>query len=222
MRSSSPIRAVVFDMDGLLIDSEQVATNCWIEAANHFNLAFPHILLDAMVGMHTSHIPAFLCSQLGEAYPVYDIAARCHELYLAAITLGVPLKAGVYELLDFLEKNGLPKAVATSSQRTHAEHHLRHADILHRFQFIVTSEEVKHPKPAPDIYLLATQKLGVSPAEAIALEDSAYGIQAALAAGLRGIMVPDKQQPSDQIKALGHPIVNNLAAAQQLIAVMLS
>lgn len=221
MRPPSPLRAVVFDMDGLLIDSERIATACWIEAASSFNLAFPLELLDAMVGMHTKKVPAFIWDKLGRDYPALDIAARCHELYMASMACGVPIKEGVLEILDFLESKHIPKAVATSSCIANAEHHLKQINIHHRFAFIVTSEEVIHAKPAPDIYLLAAKKLGVNPADAIALEDSEPGIRAALSAGLWGIMVPDQQQPCDKMKALGHPIVSNLQAAQKLIAALL-
>jgi HAD superfamily hydrolase (TIGR01509 family) len=217
----SPLRAVIFDMDGLLIDSERIATQCWIKAALGLNLTFPTELSAAMAGMHTKKIPEFLWSKLGQDYPALKVAKRCHEIYLATTASGVPIKAGVTEILDFLESHHIPTAVATSSTLVSANHHLKQADIYHRFQFIVTSEEVNQAKPAPDIYLLATQKLGIYPANAIALEDSEYGIRSALSAGLWGIMVPDQKQPSEEIRALGHPIVQDLHAAQKLISQML-
>lgn len=221
MRPPSPLRAVVFDMDGLLLDTERIAIACWEKAASHLGLAFPPELLTAMVGMHTKKIPDFLREQLGPNYPAQEIAIRCNEFYQSTTLHGVPLKEGVMEILDFLEQHNIPKAVATSSRYVNANRHLEHVDIRHRFEFIVTSEDVVHAKPAPDIYLLATKKLGITPAQAIALEDSDLGIQAALSAGLWSIMIPDQKEPSAAIKALGHPIVHNLHAAQALIAGML-
>jgi beta-phosphoglucomutase-like phosphatase (HAD superfamily) len=121
-------------------------------------------------------------------------------------------------MLDFLDVRGIPRAVATSTRRPLALRKLEAAGLLPRFDAICTSSDVEHPKPAPDIYLLAATSLGVDPAQCLVLEDSPTGVRAALAAGMYPIQIPDLLVPDDAVHALGHTILPSLDDARLLLA----
>ena len=123
---------------------------------------------------------------------------------------GVPVKAGVRELLAFLRESGISVALATSTARPLAEKYLRQTEIIGYFDQIVTGDMVKNGKPAPDIYLMACEMLGTAPAEAIAVEDSYNGIRSAHAAGMIPVMVPDLLVPTAEMQALSGAILPSL------------
>ncbi|SFN70676.1 haloacid dehalogenase superfamily, subfamily IA, variant 3 with third motif having DD or ED [Formivibrio citricus] len=215
---SAPILAAIFDMDGLMLDSERLALDCWKEAAGRLGAPLHEEAILGMVGMHSSKTQAWLTERFGPDYPSEHIHSLCHEIYLErSHAAPIPLKTGVLELLEWLETNHVPKAVATSTRRHIALHHLEHAGLLKRFQFIVCGDEISHPKPAPDIYLAALTKLGIAADNCIVLEDSDFGVQAAHAAGCRVIMVPDIKTPTSETRKLGIPIVESLHDALELL-----
>lgn len=213
--------AILFDMDGLMIESERALLQCWREAAHVLEL---HHLDDALwlsfVGLSDRVCNDLLRERLDEAQ-VQALLQEMQVRYDAHVEAGLPLKAGVLELLALLESRGLPRAVATSTRRERALQKLTRCGLLHRFDAVVTGSDVAHPKPAPDIYLLAAKTLGVAPAECVVLEDSAAGVRAALAAGMTPIQVPDLAHPDDSTRALGHRIVDSLVHAHALIAATL-
>jgi beta-phosphoglucomutase-like phosphatase (HAD superfamily) len=124
------------------------------------------------------------------------------------------LRPGVIELFSWLENCGIRKAVATSTRRSIAEHHLKQANLWSHIEFAVCGDEILHPKPAPDIYLSAMTQLGLEARDCIVFEDSNFGAQAGHAAGCRVIMVPDLRPAEDKIRALGLEIVSSLHEAQ--------
>jgi HAD superfamily hydrolase (TIGR01509 family) len=196
-----PVEAVIFDMDGTLIDSESVYMAGMQDAARTLGIALPLELCEAMVG-----VPRHECNlMLQEHYgPGFDLAVfRGHYSTSVQQRLAkrVPVKSGVVELLDFLAAQGLPIAIATSAARETAEHHLGRAGLLDRFKTMATRDDVEHPKPAPDLYLEAARRLGVAPQHCVAFEDSSIGILAAHAAGMRAVMVVDILPPTDEARA---------------------
>jgi HAD superfamily hydrolase (TIGR01509 family) len=208
--------AVLFDMDGLMIDSERAGLDCWRQASAEFDMDFDETFLHRMVGLHER-----LCRELVEqTYPDRDLTAMFHrtnELYVASIDAGLPLKPGILPLLQWLEEIGLPKAVATSTRRQTAELNLERTGLRRFFDVIVTGSDVEHPKPAPDIYLKAAAHLGVQPGQCLVLEDSEPGVRAALAAGMTPVQIPDMKQPSAEFLALGHRVVDSLPTAHALL-----
>ncbi|GAA5784648.1 haloacid dehalogenase [Chitiniphilus shinanonensis] len=213
--ASAP-RAAIFDMDGLMLDTERIALGCWHAAARELGLPLSEEDALGMVGMHSSKAPAYLAGLYGPDFPVRALIDATHQRYLAAMEEPIPLKAGLLELLDWLAAEGLPCGVATSTRRRIAEHHLAQTGILQRFAQTVCGDEIEHPKPAPDIYLKAAGLLGVAPGECVVFEDSNFGVQAAHTAGCRVIMVPDVRPPQPETLALGMPVVASLVEAQAL------
>jgi HAD superfamily hydrolase (TIGR01509 family) len=196
-----PVEAVIFDMDGTLIDSESVYIAGMQDAARTLGLALPIDLCHAMVG-----VPSHECNlMLREHYgPGFDLALfRGH--FSASVQRQmkerIPVKPGVVELLDHLAAQGLPLAIATSAGRATAERNLGRAGLLERFAALAARDDVEHPKPAPDLYLEAARRLGVAPQRCVAFEDSSIGILAAHAAGMRAVMVIDILPPTEEARA---------------------
>ncbi|SFZ71893.1 HAD family hydrolase [Chitinimonas taiwanensis] len=213
--------AVLFDMDGLMLDSESAVMQCWIEAAAAHGKTLDEELLHAMVGLHEKLCFALLCQRMPEE-EVWTLARATDALYHERVEAGLPLKPGIRSLLEWLDELGIPKAVATSTRRDRAEHKLTQSGLIKHFPVVITGSDIEHPKPAPDIYLLAAKTLQVDPQHCLVLEDSEPGVRAALAAGMTPIQVPDMKAPSAEVRALGHRIVGSLSEAQQLLRPILA
>lgn len=212
------IAAAIFDMDGLLIDSERMSLSCWHDAALELGHTISEHIPLGMIGMHSSKTESYLRSELGDDFPVMALRARTHEIYLERSHSAIDLRPGVVELLDYLKEQNIPCAVATSTRRSVAIHHLELTQLLPYFQFAVCGDEISHPKPAPDIYLKVIDKLSAKPNECIVFEDSNFGAQAGHAAGCRVFMVPDLRPPLPETKALGLEIISSLLEAKMILS----
>ena len=212
--------AVVFDMDGLMLDTEPLAARAWGEAASELGVDFDMSLARAMIGRNFADCATLLRARYPAPYPVDALLGSWHAAYDAIVEReGLAFKPGVHELLDWLEANAIPRAVATSTRRARAKTKLERTSLLPRFHDLVGGDEVARGKPAPDIYVEAARRLGTNVASCIALEDSEPGIRAALAAGMTPIMVPDLHPPPPELVALGvvvlpslHEVLRRLAA----------
>jgi len=213
-----PVEAVIFDMDGTLLDSEAVYIAGMQEAARTVGLALPIELCHAMVG-----VPSHECNLMLEEHygPGFDLA-RFRGHFSASVQRQmsdrVPMKPGVVELLDFLRAKGLPLAIATSAGRATAERNLGRAGLLDRFEVLATRDDVEHPKPAPDLYLEAARRLGVAPARCVAFEDSSIGIVAAHGAGMRAVMVIDILPPTEEARAKCFHVAQDLHEVLRLMS----
>lgn len=213
-----PIAAILFDMDGLMIDTERMAQRAWQRAGAEFGFTLPDELYLQAVGRTAKATEALFRAGLGVDFPFEAVYARKqHYLYTAIEEEGIPIKAGLPELLDLVDHRGIAKAVATSTARGLAIKKLTAARLLHCFETMVCGDEVAQGKPAPDIFLAAAAKLGVAPANCIVLEDSSAGIQAAHAAGMRAVWVPDLIQPSPAITPLAYCVARDLHQVRQLL-----
>ncbi len=208
--------AVIFDMDGLMLDSERAIIACLAEAARESGHDLPEALWLSMVGHSEAVCRHLLDEAIGEVERD-RVLQRSHVLYDAVVAAGVPHRPGIIAMLDFLDDRGIPRAVATSTRRPLALRKLEASGLLPRFDAICTSSDVEHPKPAPDIYLLAARSLGVDPAQCLVLEDSPTGVRAALAAGMYPVQIPDLLEPDDAVRALGHTILPSLDDARLLL-----
>ncbi len=186
--------AVVFDMDGLMLDSERLDRDIWRALLDRRGYEFPDALHAALVGRREADSAASFSAHYGESFPLAQLRAEAraawHE-HLATAT--VPHKDGLAELLDHLAAARLPVAIASSTGRSRALAKL--GPLATRFDALAFGDEVRAGKPAPDVFLLAAERLQVAPATCLALEDSPAGVAAAEAAGMTVIMIPDLVRP---------------------------
>jgi len=203
--------AVIFDMDGLLIDTEAIARFAWQQAAADCGVDLDDALFAKLVGRTRHDSNEILQTAFGAGFSLAAFRARCAARWEARLAeTGITLKPGARELLDHLDTEGTPRAVATSSFRESALRSLALAGVLDRFPHLVTGDQVERGKPAPDIFLRAAEVLGVAPAGCLVLEDSLYGIMAAHAAGMVPVMVPDLVEPTEEVARLAHRILPSL------------
>lgn len=208
---------MLLDMDGTLVDTERVYVESLSAVLTALGYSDVEAVCAAMVGRPGPECQRLLIQHFGDGLPLARINAGFSEHCRAILKKGLPLKAGVIELLDALDNAGWPMAVVTSSTQKTADQHLTFAGIRARFGLIVTRDEVAHSKPAPDLYLLAADRIGVAPQACVAVEDSSIGIAAAFAAGTIPIMVPDLLQPSDETRAQCAAVLPDLIAVRALL-----
>lgn len=212
-RKTNPA-AVIFDMDGLMLETEIIYYRAWKDAAAELGYQIDDALFHDMVGVRTEECDRILLDQMQNDFPMDRFRLRreerWHEL---AEGEGIALKPGLSELLDLLDARGIPKAVATSSTRPEAEHSLTITGLRTRFPVVVSGDEVANSKPAPDIFLAAAAALGVDPAHCVAFEDSSAGAIAASSAGMRTYVVPDLMQPSAAARAVATDVFSSLHQA---------
>lgn len=203
--------ALIFDMDGLMLNSEPLYQEAWQAAAQELGYALETELYLSLVGRSSAEADRMFLKTFGAQFPVEDFNHRWEQRWQDLIKLrGVPLQPGLLSLLDWVEGQGIPKAVGTSSNAAEAEWCLSLAGIRDRFTTVVTVDQVAAGKPAPDIFLTAAGRLGVLPEQCLVLEDSNAGVQAAEAAGMAVVMVPDLQVPSATSAAIARQICASL------------
>jgi HAD superfamily hydrolase (TIGR01509 family) len=209
--------AVVFDMDGLLFDSEALYQEAVLLAAAEHGREVAPGLFSRTVGLPWAQCRDLLLSHFGEHFPVDDFQATWVRHFWTLADVRLALKPGVLELLDFLDEFRLPRAIATSSSRRTVERHLTAHNLIDRFDEIVGNGDYEHGKPAPDPFLKAAERLGVEPRLCLALEDSPNGIRSASSAGMMTVMVPDLLEPTEELLALGIFLVGDLLEVRGLI-----
>ncbi|WBU29428.1 HAD family phosphatase [Rhodopseudomonas palustris] len=213
------IAAVLLDMDGTLVDTERVYLESLTEVLNAFGLPDAIETCESMVGLPGPECQALLVARYGETLPLREINRAFVEKRDARFAQGLPVKPGTCELLDALDDAGCPVAVVTSSSRKTADMHLTLAGIRARFGTILTRDDVAHGKPAPDLYLLAADRLGVPPAHCVAVEDSSVGVASAFTAGAITLMVPDLLQPDAATRGKCAAVLPDLNAVRTLLEI---
>lgn len=210
----------IFDMDGVLFDTERVYQQTWHEIAAERGMELGNGFLEAITGTSGAH----MCQVLEEFYRVADgaaIAKECMGRVREKLSVHVPVKEGVYEILEFFRERGMKTAVASSSLPQQIEANLQKAGIKDYFSEIVSGTEVEHGKPAPDIFLRAAERIGSRPQECFVFEDSGNGIKAGYAAGCITIMVPDLIEPSPRIRQCCSRICKSLVEAREEVSGMM-
>jgi HAD superfamily hydrolase (TIGR01509 family) len=203
--------AVIFDMDGLMLDTEPVAARAWTDAADRLGLPFDHAVTRRMIGRNFPDCRALIREHHGDDYPVDALMSGWHAAYDAIIDReGLVVKEGLFELLDWLEAQAIPKAVATSTRRSRAQAKLERIGVAQRFATLVGGDEIARGKPAPDIFLEVAARLPADAGACLVLEDSEPGVRGALAAGMAAIIVPDLHAPSDALVAAGPLVLSTL------------
>jgi pseudouridine 5'-phosphatase len=192
------ITALLFDMDGLMVDTEPLARQSWERVAAAHGSTLSDDLFNRMLGRRTVESARMVLDEIQLPLTLDELVERKTNEYLASLNSGVPAMPGLFALLDLLEARVIPWAVATSTPRPVAEIVLEKLGVRGRYHALAGGDEVVRGKPAPDIFLLAAERLGVSPEACLALEDTATGCVAAAAAGARVVAVPtDLTQDED-------------------------
>jgi HAD superfamily hydrolase (TIGR01509 family) len=190
-RQPAPIEALILDMDGLLVDSETVSG----EALRLFLRGHGHEMLpstlEGALGRRLPEAVAFVAAAYDLRGPLEELVVAYDAMRLEALRGNVIAMPGAFALLDWAAAKGLPRALATSSFRGHAEVSLAEAALMGRFDVEVTGDEVQFGKPAPDLFLLAAERLGVLPQSCVVFEDTPAGLEAAARAGMRRVWVPN-------------------------------
>lgn len=212
------ITAVVFDMDGLLFDTENVAKVSWIECADEMGIQGIAEIYHLFIGLNRADGNALLCQIYGDDFPVLEFRQRATDRFQEKIERdGLPVKTGAREILQWLKDNHVKTALASSSRRDVIQHHLERVGFLDYFQLIIGGNMVEHSKPEPDIYLKACEMLGENPATVAAIEDSPNGIRSSSRAGMIPLMVPDLVEPTEELKALFHQSFSSLLEVREFL-----
>jgi HAD superfamily hydrolase (TIGR01509 family) len=212
------MRAAVFDMDGVIFDSERLVMDCWKEIADRMGIADIEQAMRECLGVNKTQTKENMLKRYGENFPYDEFNSEASKMFRARYGNGrLPMKTGVKEILTYLRKKNIKIALASSTREKIVRQELSDAGILDFFEAVICGDMVEKSKPAPDIYLKACAALGVEPGDAYAIEDSYNGVRSAAAAGLRTIMVPDMSEPTDEMKKLALAILPDLVSVMNYI-----
>ncbi len=205
------IRGVLFDMDGVILDSEKLYAKFWAAGCEFYGYPMSYRQALGMRSLSAEAGQAYLSSLFGPDIVYSQIRAKRIELMDAYIEEnGIEAKPGVYALLDYLQARSIPYAITTASPADRIENHLTRLNLYHRFAHICTAHEVAHGKPEPDIYLLGAKTIGIDPGRCLALEDSYTGLLSAHRAGCMASIVPDLDQPDGKILDIAYARFDSL------------
>ena len=210
--------AVIFDLDGLLLDTEHHSEKAFHLTADAYGLEEMGWLFQSLVGANEKVHTERLASEIGERVDPVAFRRDWSECFRQSIADEPPgLLPGASEMLQWLERENIKRAVATSSQTPHGEKKLRDAGIRDYFPVVICGDQVERSKPEPDIYLKAGEAIGADMSRSLGLEDSANGVRAAHAAGLHVIQIPDRAPPTAELLQLGHRVCDSLHDVIELI-----
>lgn len=204
-------KAVVFDMDGVIFDSEKLVVLCWQEIADKYNIVGIEEQCRRCLGLNREAAKQKMLEHYGMDFPYDAYKKEMSDLYHSRYSGGrLPMKPGVVEILTFLKENGKRIALASSTRKEVVVAELRDAGILDYFDKVICGDMVARSKPEPDIFLKACEELEVDVKDAYAIEDSYNGIRAAHRAGMMPIMVPDLAEPTKEMEQLTVAIIPSL------------
>ena len=209
-------RAVIFDMDGVIFDSERMVLVCWEKLAEKYHLSRMREAYMPCIGVNDASMKEIMKDFYGRDFPHdafrEEASALFHEMVRQE---GLPVKKGVRELLAYLTKRNIPVGLASSTRLALVTEELTAAGLYEYFQAVTGGDQLKRSKPNPDIYLMACEKLGVRPEETYAVEDSYNGIRAAYSAGMMPVMVPDLLQPTEEMYEKSVAVLEDLVCVRE-------
>lgn len=205
------IEGVIFDMDGIIFDTERIYFSIWTKALKKYGYVINKEEYTLLMGRNLKSFNKMLIKKYGEDLPIEKIVdEEENDMNKFIHENTVPVKPGLYELLDFLAQKEYKVALATSTCRERAVDLLEMAGIRDKFRVIICGDDVINSKPDPEIFIKAAERLEVDPEKCIVLEDSPAGITAAYNGGMLGINVPDLKEPDGEMKKYAHKICSNL------------
>lgn len=212
-------KAVIFDMDGVIFDSERLVLEGWQEIAAKYGIKGIEEVLPRCLGVNAQATREIFREYYGQDFPYDEYKKEASALFHSRYGNGkLPLKPGVKELLSYLKENGYLVGLASSTRQAIVEQEIRDAGLMPYFDNLVCGDMLKRSKPEPDIYLKACENLDVEPRMAVAVEDSYNGIRSAKRAGMVPVMVPDMVQPDEEMQSLAHKICKDLFEVKNWIS----
>lgn len=212
-------KAVIFDMDGVIFDSERLVLEGWQEIAAKYGIKGIEEVLPRCLGVNAQTTREIFREYYGQDFPYDEYKKEASALFHSRYGNGkLPLKPGVKELLSYLKENGYLVGLASSTRQAIVEQEIRDAGLMPYFDNLVCGDMLKRSKPEPDIYLKACENLDVEPRMAVAVEDSYNGIRSAKRAGMVPVMVPDMVQPDEEMRSLAHKICKDLFEVKNWIS----
>ena len=205
--------AVVFDMDGVLMDSEPVWNSSWRKAVEELGYLFSQPFYDQCVGRNERDTRSLFMEHYGPGFPMDAAKDRMTGYYEQQIREGIPRKPGAAEILEGLKNKGIPLALATSTDRFHGEMALKTSGLFGYFDAMVFGNEVKSGKPDPEIYLTACRRLSMAPEQTYGVEDSYAGMRALRNAGMPALMVPDLYPANEEMREIACRVFATLVEA---------
>lgn len=205
------IDGIIFDMDGVLIDSERISFKCFQEVFKEYSYKISEEFYLKLIGRNLKSIKEIMEKEYGDEFPFDDIYKKKSQLALETTNKnGVIIKPGVHDLLDYLKEKGYKIAVASSTRKERVLELLEEAKIKDKVNFIIGGDQVENSKPNPEIFLKAAKGLEVEPESCIVIEDSDAGITAAHAANMKGIHVPDMKELEVETRDLAFKVCKSL------------
>lgn len=212
------IKAVIFDMDGVIFDSERAVYNCWLELAAKYNFKDIEIIYRRCIGVNSAVTRQIFLDYYGEDFPFDEYCAEFSKNYHEKYDNGrLPMKPGIRELLIGLRENEYRIAIASSTRTAVVEKQIEDAGLREYFDVIIGGDMIEKSKPEPDIFLRAAELLDVTVENAYVVEDSYNGIRAAFAGRMIPIMVPDMIEPDDEMKEKAEYIFKDLYGVKELL-----
>lgn len=223
MRDKLKLELIIFDMDGLMFDTEKISFISWRNAAVQYGYQIDEEIFQKTIGANLMNTKDIYLRHFGDNFPVEEIISERVRISEKIIALnGIPIKKGLYDLLDYLGKSNIKKAVATSTSRKRALNLLKLAGIHNCFNYVLCGDEIEKSKPDPEIFLKVSDKLGCSPQKSMVLEDSEVGIEAAYKAGMFPVMIPDMKEPNELTQSLIFKKMDNLLDVKYFLEQFLS
>lgn len=211
--------AVIFDMDGVIFDSERLVLECWEKIGAEYHLEGMREAFLPCIGTNNTRTREIVLEYYGENFPYDEFCRESSRLYHSIVDQGgLPVKTGVRELLSYLQDNRVPVAVASSTRLAVVTQELQQAGLYRYFSIVMGGDQLKRSKPEPDIYLMTCEKLGVRPDYSYAIEDSYNGIRSAYSAGMKPIMVPDMLPPTEEMQDKSVIVLGDLIQVMNWLA----
>lgn len=211
--------AIIFDMDGVIFDSERLVLECWEKVTQMHHMQAITEALTACIGTNAQKTREIVYDYCGEDFPYDELAKEASAIFHEKVdSEGLPVKSGVRELLDYLKESKTPIAVASSTRVEVVTMELKQAGLYDYFQVVMGGDQLKRSKPDPDIYLMTCERLGVAPEETYAIEDSYNGIRSSYSAGMRPIMVPDLLPATEEMKEKSVAVLKDLLQVKDFLS----